>query len=301
MAYLCGASAVWYRRQLFNKAAGALARTVRHWASASVWDKERIMKVVILAGGLGTRIMEETETRPKPMVEVGGIPILCHIMNIYSSHGFNDFIICVGYKGYYIKEYFANYVLHRSDIVIDLVSRSVDFLRCDGVPPWRISLIDTGAETMTGGRLRRIRHLLSDNEPLHMTYGDGLADVNIGALATFHRAHGLDATVTVVKPPGRYGATVIDNGKVVRFEEKPTGDGGWINGGFFVLHPRVFDRIEGDPTPWEGEPLMGLAEDRQLGAFVHKGFWQPMDTLRDKRQLEALWASGKAPWTRAAT
>jgi glucose-1-phosphate cytidylyltransferase len=256
------------------------------------------MKVVILAGGLGTRLMEETENRPKPMVEIGGMPILAHIMNSYSSYGFDDFIICLGYKGYFIKEYFANYVLHRSDIVVDLAKKSVDYLRSDGVPRWRVSLVDTGAETMTGGRLRRIRHLLDENEPFHMTYGDGVADVDIAALTRFHRAHGLDATVTVVKPPGRYGATVIEKSKVIRFEEKPAGDGGMINGGFFVLHPRVIDRIEGDPSSWEGEPLTGLARDGQLGAYVHEGFWQAMDTLRDKKQLEALWARGNAPWAK---
>ena len=257
------------------------------------------MKVVVLAGGLGTRLMEETEARPKPMVEIGGTPILWHLMNAYSAHGFNDFIVCLGYKGYFIKEYFANYVVHRSDIVVDLAKRSINYLRSDDLPPWCVSLIDTGSETMTGGRLRRIRHLLGD-EPFHMTYGDGLADVDIAALTTFHHTHGLDATVTVVKPPGRYGATILEDSKVIRFEEKPAGDGGWINGGFFVLNPRVLDRIEGDSTPWEGEPLTGLARDGQLGAYVHGGFWQPMDTLRDKKQLEAIWASGRAPWARVA-
>jgi glucose-1-phosphate cytidylyltransferase len=256
------------------------------------------MKVVILAGGYGTRLMEETETRPKPMVEIGGMPILCHIMNIYSSQGFNDFIICLGYKGYYIKEYFANYVLHRSDITVDLANKSIDYLRSDGLPPWRVSLVDTGADTMTGGRLRRIRHLLREDESFHMTYGDGVADVDVTALARFHQSHGLDATVTVVRPPGRYGATVLEREKVVRFEEKPAGDGGWINGGFFVLKPRVIDRISGDATPWEREPLVGLASDGKLGAFPHEGFWQAMDTLRDKKQLEALWESGKAPWAK---
>jgi len=259
------------------------------------------MKVVILAGGLGTRLMEETESRPKPMVEIGGKPILTHIMNIYSSSGFNEFIICLGYKGYYIKEYFANYVLHRSDITVDIANRSIDYLRSDGLPPWRVSLVDTGEETMTGGRLRRIRHLLRGGESFHMTYGDGVANVDIGALTNFHETHGLDATVTVVRPPGRYGATVLEQGKVMRFEEKPAGDGGWINGGFFVLNPRVIDRIAGDSTPWESDPLMGLASDGQLGAYVHEGFWQAMDTLRDKRHLEALWASGDAPWAKTPT
>jgi glucose-1-phosphate cytidylyltransferase len=257
------------------------------------------MKVVILAGGLGTRIMEETEIRPKPMVEVGGVPVLVHIMNQYSSHGFRDFIICLGYKGYYIKEYFANYVLHRSNISIDLTARSIDYLHSDGVPPWKVNLIDTGADTMTGGRLKRVRNLLTDGKPFHMTYGDGVADVDVAALAMFHQSHGLDATVTVVRPPGRFGATVIEGSKVVRFEEKPAGDGNFINGGFFVLHPKVLDRIENDASPWEGVPLMGLARDGQLGAYKHNGFWQPMDTLRDKKQLEALWASGNAPWARS--
>lgn len=256
------------------------------------------MKVVILAGGLGTRLMEETDVRPKPMVEVGGIPILVHIMNIYSHYGFHDFIICLGYKGYFVKEYFANYVLHRSNITIDLKTRSLDYLNSDGVLPWRVSLIDTGAETMTGGRLKRVRALLPPDEPFHMTYGDGVADVDIGALTKFHSSHGLDATVTVVRPPGRFGATVIEGSKVKRFEEKPAGDGNFINGGFFVLHPRVLDRIAGDEMPWELEPLVGLARDGQLGAFQHNGFWQPMDTLRDKKQLETLWMSGKAPWAR---
>lgn len=259
------------------------------------------MKVVILAGGLGTRLMEETESRPKPMVEIGGKPILTHIMNIYSSSGFNEFIICLGYKGYYIKEYFANYVLHRSDITVDIANRSIDYLRSDGLPPWRVTLVDTGEDTMTGGRLRRIRHLLRGGEPFHMTYGDGVADMDIAALTNFHEAHGLDATVTVVRPPGRYGATVLEQGKVMRFEEKPAGDGGWINGGFFVLNPRVIDRIAADSTPWESDPLMGLARDGQLGAYVHEGFWQAMDTLRDKRHLESLWASGDAPWAKTPT
>lgn len=255
------------------------------------------MKVVILAGGLGTRIMEETEVRPKPMVEIGGIPVLVHLMNHYSHYGFRDFIICLGYKGYYIKEYFANFVLHRSNITIDLPTRSIEYLRSDGVPPWKVTLIDTGADTMTGGRVKRVRPLLG-NEPFHMTYGDGLSDVDIGALARFHKLSGRDATVTVVRPPGRFGATVLEGDRVARFEEKPAGDGNFINGGFFVLSPKVLDRIEGDPTPWEGEPLTGLADDGQLSAFVHNGFWQPMDTLRDKKQLEALWATGAAPWAR---
>jgi glucose-1-phosphate cytidylyltransferase len=255
------------------------------------------MKVVILAGGLGTRLMEETQSRPKPMVEIGGSPILWHIMSHYSSHGFQDFVICLGYKGYIIKEYFANFVLHRSDVTIDLAANTLEFSRNEHVPPWRVSLIDTGAETMTGGRLKRVRHLL-DDEPFMMTYGDGLSDVDLQALADFHNRHGLDATVTTVRPPGRFGATKIENDRVVRFAEKPLGDGGYINGGFFVLHPRVIDRIEADETAWEAKPLMGLAADGQLAAFTHEGFWQAMDTLRDRQQLERIWADGAAPWAR---
>jgi glucose-1-phosphate cytidylyltransferase len=256
------------------------------------------MQVALLAGGLGTRLMEETETRPKPMVEVGGIPLLCHIMSIYSAHGLNDFIVCLGHKGYFIKEYFANYVLHRSDLAVDLSRRSIDYLRSNGLPRWRVSLIDTGADTMTGGRLRRIRHLLAPDEPFHLTYGDGVANVDLTALTAFHNSSGLDATVTVVRPPGRYGATLLKQDRVARFEEKPAGDGGYINGGFFVLHPRVLDRIADDATAWEGEPLTSLARDGQLAAFKHDGFWHAVDTLRDKKHLEALWAGGRAPWAR---
>ena len=256
------------------------------------------MKVVLLAGGLGTRLLEETELRPKPMLEIGGLPILCHIMNIYARHGFNDFIICVGYKGYYIKEYFSNYVLHRSNIRVDLANHSVEYLSSEGVPDWRVTIVDTGLHTMTGGRIKRIASYLTPDEPFHMTYGDGVADVDIGALTRFHLNHGLDATLTAVRPPGRFGATVLNGDRVTRFEEKPAGDGDLINGGFFVLHPRVLDRIAEDSSPWEGEPLSGLAREGQLAAFVHEGFWQPMDTLRDKKQLEALWESGAAPWMR---
>lgn len=255
------------------------------------------MKVVILAGGLGTRLMEETQSRPKPMVEIGGSPILWHIMSHYSSYGFHDFVICLGYKGYIIKEYFANFVLHRSDVTVDLAANTLAFSRNEYVPPWRVSLVDTGAETMTGGRLKRIRHLL-DDEPFMMTYGDGLSDVDLQALARFHNSHGLDATVTTVRPPGRFGATQIEDERVVRFTEKPLGDGGYINGGFFVLQPRVIDRIEADETAWEAKPLTGLAADGQLAAFTHEGFWQAMDTLRDRQQLERIWADGSAPWAR---
>lgn len=253
------------------------------------------MKVVLLAGGLGSRLSEETHLRPKPMVEVGGQPILYHIMMLYSHYGFDDFIICLGYKGYYIKEWFANFVLHRSDVTVDLANNRIDYDRGHAVPPWKVTLVDTGADTMTGGRLKRIGHLL-DDEPFCMTYGDGVSDVDIGALVEFHRGHGREATLTAVVPPGRYGATVIEGDRVVRFEEKPAGDGGLINGGFFVLNPSVLDRISGDSMPFESEPLSTLAADGQLAAFVHKGFWQAMDTLRDKNQLEALWASGSPPW-----
>jgi glucose-1-phosphate cytidylyltransferase len=258
------------------------------------------MKVVILAGGLGTRLMEETLVRPKPMVEIGGIPILAHVMAIYSQHGFNDFIVCLGYKGYMVKEYFANFVMHRSDVLVDLAARTIDSANPGRIPPWRVRLVDTGSETMTGGRLRRVQHLLPDKEAFMMTYGDGLADVDLCALLDFHQRHGLDATVTTVRPPGRYGATVIENGRVTHFREKPLGDGGYINGGFFVLHPRVLDRIADDAVPWEADPLTGLAADGQLAAFVHEGFWQPMDTLRDRYQLERLWADGTAPWASAS-
>ena len=253
------------------------------------------MKVVLLAGGLGSRLSEETHLRPKPMVEIGGQPILYHIMMLYSAYGFTDFIVCLGYKGYHIKEYFANFVLHRSDVTVDLANNRIDYARGDAVPPWKVTLVDTGADTMTGGRLKRIGHLL-DDEPFCMTYGDGVADVDIGALVQFHRSHGLEATLTAVVPPGRYGATVIEGDRVVRFEEKPAGDGGLINGGFFVLNPSVLDRISGDAMPFELDPLSGLASDGQLASFVHTGFWQAMDTLRDKNQLEALWASGSPPW-----
>ena len=253
------------------------------------------MKVVLLAGGLGSRISEETHLRPKPMIEIGGQPILWHIMMLYSHYGFNEFIICLGYKGYFIKEYFANFVLHRSDVTVDLAENRISFDRKEEVPPWHVTLVDTGAETMTGGRLKRIGHLLRD-EPFCMTYGDGVADVDIGALVEFHRSHGLEATLTAVAPPGRYGATVLDGDRVQRFEEKPAGDGGQINGGFFVLNPSVLDRIVGDAMPWEAEPLSGLAADGQLAAFVHDGYCQALDTLRDKKQLEALWASGSPPW-----
>jgi glucose-1-phosphate cytidylyltransferase len=255
-----------------------------------------IMKVVLLAGGLGTRIAEETQVRPKPMIEIGGNPLLWHIMMIYWTYGIRDFVVCLGYKGYYIKEYFTNFVLHRSDVTVGLVPPEINYFPTGDLPPWRITLIDTGDETGTGGRLKRVRDLLPKGEPFCMTYGDGVADINIADLIAFHRSHGLEATLTAVRPPGRYGATVLDGHQVTRFTEKPAGDGGHINGGFFVLQPEVLDRIAGDATRWEEEPLETLAADGQLAAYVHSGFWQAMDTLRDKRILEELWASGKAPW-----
>jgi len=255
------------------------------------------MKTVILAGGLGTRISEESHLKPKTMIEIGGRPILWHIMKLYSHYGFNEFIVCLGYKGYVIKEYFANYVLHHADLTVDLASGSMEF-HATNHEPWKVTLVDTGAETMTGGRLKRVAKYLNPDEPFFLTYSDGVADLDLRALADFHRQHGREATVTAVAPPGRFGALEIVDGQVERFMEKPPGDNGLINGGFFVLHPNVVDRVAGDATVWEQEPLMGLAADGELMAYRHDGFWAPMDTLRDKNQLEALWASGGAPWRR---
>jgi glucose-1-phosphate cytidylyltransferase len=255
------------------------------------------MKAVILAGGLGTRISEETHLKPKPMVEVGGKPLLWHVMKLYSAHGVNDFVICCGYKGYIIKEYFANYFLHMSDVTFDMVNNRME-VHQKHAEPWRVTLVDTGENTMTGGRLKRVADYVKDEEAFCFTYGDGVAAVDIGASIAFHRAHGKAATVTAVMPPGRYGALVRDGASVQGFQEKPRGDGGWINGGFFVLSPRVLSRIANDTTSWEQEPLMGLAQDGQLAAFEHRGFWQPMDTLREKNLLEELWQTGKAPWKR---
>jgi glucose-1-phosphate cytidylyltransferase len=255
------------------------------------------MKTVILAGGLGTRISEESHLKPKTMIEIGGRPVLWHIMKLYSHYGFNDFIVCLGYRGYVIKEYFANYVLHNADLTVDLAKGAIEY-HATNHEPWRVTLVDTGSETMTGGRLKRVAPYLDPNEPFFLTYSDGVADLDVRALAEFHKAHGLDATVTAVSPPGRFGALEIKGGKVERFIEKPPGDNGLINGGFFVLSPKVVDRIAGDETIWEQEPLTGLAHDGQLMAFRHDGFWAPMDTLRDKNVLEALWASGEAPWRR---
>ena len=253
------------------------------------------MKVVLLAGGLGTRIAEESDVRPKPMVEIGGMPILWHIMKMYAQHGLNEFIVCLGYKGYKIKEYFANYVLHRSDVTLDLAKNQIVYHSTEA-EDWKVTLVDTGADSMTGGRVKRVAPYLDKDEPFCMTYGDGLSDVNITDLIEFHKTKGLEATVTVVRPSGRFGATKLQDDKVTEFVEKPAGEGDFINGGFFVLEPSVLDRIEGDSTIWEREPLEGLTQDGQLSAFQHDGFWQPMDTLREKRMLEDLWASGNAPW-----
>jgi glucose-1-phosphate cytidylyltransferase len=255
----------------------------------------RINKVVILAGGLGTRLSEETELRPKPMVEIGGRPILWHIMKIYSHYGLNEFIICLGYKGYMIKEFFSNYYLHLADITFDVGNNSMEIHR-GRAEPWRVTLVDTGADTMTGGRLLRVGDYLND-EPFCLTYGDGVADIDISNLLTFHASHDCLATVTAVTPPGRFGWLELPSGCAVQgFREKPSGDGGWINGGFFVFSPRVIDYIAGDATRLEDEPLMQLAADGQLQAYQHTGFWHAMDTLRDRRALEAMWQSGDAPW-----
>jgi glucose-1-phosphate cytidylyltransferase len=252
------------------------------------------MKVVILAGGLGTRLSEETVVRPKPMVEIGGKPILWHIMKIYSHYGFNDFVICLGFKGYMVKEYFSNYFLHMSDVTFDMRSNSME-VHQKYAEPWKVTLVDTGAESMTGGRVRRVAPYLDGT--FMLTYGDGVANVDIHALLDFHRQHGKAATVTSTQPSGRFGALNLDgNDNVLAFQEKPAGDGSWINGGFFVLEPSVLEYIEGDATVFEKEPLEGLARDQQLVAYKHHGFWQPMDTLRDKFHLEELWQSGGAPW-----
>lgn len=254
------------------------------------------MKAVILAGGLGTRLSEETDLRPKPMVEIGGKPILWHIMKTYSAHGINDFIICCGYRGYVIKEYFANYFLHMSDITLCMKDNSMQ-VHQNKSEPWTVTLVDTGEHTLTGGRLKRVKDHIQGEQCFCFTYGDGVGDVDITSLIKFHQNHGKQATLTTTRPPGRYGAVDIGSEyNVERIREKPRGDGSWINGGYFVLHPAVIDRIDGDKTSWESEPLAGLANDRQLSAFKHEGFWQPMDTLRDKRYLNELWDADKAPW-----
>lgn len=253
------------------------------------------MKAVILAGGLGTRLSEETSTRPKPMVEIGGKPILWHIMKMYSAHGVNDFIICCGYKGYLIKEYFANYFLHMSDITLNMRDNTMQ-VHDRRAESWNVTLVDTGENSMTGGRLRRVADYLRDEEAFCFTYGDGVSDVDIQATLAFHKQHGKAATLTAVYPPGRFGALDIKQGQVLNFREKPKGDGALINGGFFVLNPSVLDTLSADSDVWEQEPLMGLAASGELMAYEHQGFWQPMDTLRDKHLLEELWQSGDAPW-----
>jgi glucose-1-phosphate cytidylyltransferase len=253
------------------------------------------MKVVILAGGLGTRISEETSVRPKPMVEIGGKPILWHIMKIYSHYGFNDFVVCLGFKGYVIKEYFSNYFLHMSDVTFDMMNNSME-VHQQSAEPWRVTLVDTGQETMTGGRVKRIREYVS-NEPFMLTYGDGVSDVNVAKLLKYHQSHGKQATVTSIQPSGRFGALDLAENNVVRgFQEKPKGDGSWINGGFFVFEPPMLDLLANDATVLEKEPLETLARQGELMAFRHEGFWQPMDTLRDKLYLEDLWTRGQAPW-----
>ncbi len=252
------------------------------------------MKAVILAGGMGTRISEETALRPKPMIEIGGRPILWHILKIYAAHGINDFVICLGYKGYIIKEYFANYFLHMSDVTFDMANNRMD-VHQNNSEPWKITLVDTGEQTMTGGRLKRVQSYLGDDD-FCFTYGDGVGDVNITELIKFHQAEGKLATLTATQPPGRFGALKLNGRAVEGFQEKPQGDGGWINGGFFVLSPKVLDHIDGDDSTWEREPMQALASAGQMSAYLHRGFWQPMDTLRDKLQLEQLWASGAAPW-----
>jgi glucose-1-phosphate cytidylyltransferase len=253
------------------------------------------MKAVILAGGLGTRLSEETSTRPKPMVEIGGKPILWHIMKMYSHHGINDFVICCGYKGYVIKEYFANYFLHTSDVTFDMKSNQMH-VHERRAEPWTVTLVDTGDESMTGGRLKRVAEHIKDEKAFCFTYGDGVGDIDISASIDFHFSHGKDATLTATFPPGRFGALDIQGGQVKSFQEKPKGDGAMINGGFFVLSPNVLKHLDSDSTVWEQEPLMKLAEENQLMAWEHHGFWQPMDTLRDKVMLEDLWSKGKAPW-----
>ena len=253
------------------------------------------MKAVILAGGLGTRLSEETVTKPKPMVEIGGKPILWHIMKMYSSHGINDFIICCGYKGYFIKEYFANYFLHQSDVTFSMKDNLMR-VHEKRAEPWTVTLVDTGDNSMTGGRLGRVADYVKYEDAFCFTYGDGVSDVDIQATIDFHKNHGKQATLTATFPPGRFGALEINNGKVKSFQEKPRGDGAMINGGFFVLSPKVLERINSDECVWEQEPLKGLARDQELMAFQHNGFWQPMDTLRDKHHLEELWEAEKAPW-----
>ena len=277
--------------------ASYLLLTIESYAAGGLYPEENfsLMKAVILAGGFGSRLSEETHVRPKPMVEIGGKPILWHIMKLYSFHGINDFIICCGYKGYIIKEYFANYVLHMSDVSFEMRANKISYLT-NGVEPWNVTLVDTGESTMTGGRLKRVRHHLDGT--FCLTYGDGVSDVNITELAAFHKKQNALATLTAVQPAGRFGAFSLeqDQYRISSFKEKPEGGSGWINGGFFVLEPKVIDYIAGDSTVWEREPMEKLAEEGKLSAYRHRGFWQSMDTLRDKMLLEDLWASGKRPW-----
>jgi glucose-1-phosphate cytidylyltransferase len=272
-------------------------RVKEYWSTAATGRLQcSPMKAVILAGGLGTRLAEETTVRPKPMVEIGGKPILWHIMKLYSGHGIDEFVVCLGHKGYVIKEYFANYFLHTCDVTFDVAQGSMEVHRTTA-EPWRVTLVDTGEETMTGGRLKRVLPYIGD-ETFCLTYGDGLADIDLRALVDFHRAHGRLATVTAVQPPGRFGALELAEGSdlVAGFAEKPRGDNAWINGGFFVLEPGVGAYIDGDATVWEQAPLLGLAADGELRSFRHEGFWQPMDTIRERNLLEAHWRSGSAPW-----
>lgn len=253
------------------------------------------MKAVILAGGLGTRISEESHLKPKPMIEIGGKPILWHIMKIFSSYGINEFVICLGYKGYVIKEYFANYFLHTSDVTFDILKNTIE-VHQKNAEPWKVTLVDTGDDTMTGGRLKRVSKYLTPGESFFFTYGDGLSDINISEELNFHKKNNKLVTICAVQPPGRYGSIITNGDEVVAFEEKPAGDGAWINGGFFILEKDVINYIKDDFTSWEAEPLEKLAKEGQISAFKHTGFWQPMDTLRDKNQLESLWSNKNAPW-----
>jgi glucose-1-phosphate cytidylyltransferase len=268
---------------------------INNAAPAAIQAHIDIMKAVILAGGLGTRLSEETTIKPKPMVEIGGKPILWHIMKQYSAHGINEFVICCGYKGYVIKEFFANYFLHTSDVTFDLQNNSME-VHQRFAEPWKVTLVDTGDSSMTGGRLKRVRRFVEADDAFCFTYGDGVADIDIGASLAFHKEHGLLGTMTAVQPPGRFGAIDFEGERVMAFREKPQGDGAWINGGYFVLSPKVIDYIADDATVWEKEPMERLANEGQLSAFRHTGFWHPMDTLRDKMLLEELWQTGKAPW-----
>ena len=288
---------------------GVWPSTVGYWDGERPWtdrsdsrapfhrtqEEQHSMKAVILAGGVGTRLSEETTLRPKPMVEIGGRPILWHILKIYSQFGINDFIICCGYKGYVIKEYFANYFLHTSDVTFDMTQNKM-IVHNSVAEPWHVTLVDTGDATGTGGRLRRIRHYLDPNEPFCMTYGDGVSDLDICATIAFHQSHGRQVTVTAVQPPARFGGLGIDGTTISAFQEKPSGEGGWINGGFFVLSPTALSEIRDDATMFEAEPMRNLTLKRQVQAYFHRGFWQPMDTLRDKQKLDELWDSGRAPW-----